>query len=228
VLYNCGHPKNSVLTPELVNAETGAFLHRFQWLDDEEVGAVSEVWNWLEGWSCPLEDGRAPNVVHYTRGGPWFDNWQDVSYAAEWLAEEQAFQRSGGMDVWNILDFWFEETGPKLWYTSDAVFDKEVRERFGDLHARAVFGEMRDWRTTPWGALAEILLLDQFSRNIHRGGARVFANDAMALEAHREAMAKGFDRRLTPDQRKFLYLPLQRSKDVAHQAEAVALLGALG
>jgi uncharacterized protein (DUF924 family) len=228
VLYNCGHPKNRVLTPEVVSAETGAFLHRFQWLEDDELGAVSETWNWLDGWSRPPENGRAPNVVHYTRGGPWFDNWQHVSYAAEWLDEEKAFEREGGVDLWNILDFWFEEIDPKLWYAGGADFDKEIRERFGDLHARAVRGEMRAWRATPWGALAEILLLDQFSRNIHRGGAGAFANDEMALEAHREAMANGFDRRLTPDQRKFLYLPLQHSEDVAHQAEAVALIQALG
>lgn len=228
VLYNCGHPKNRALSPEKVSAETGAFLHRFQWLEDDELGAVAETWNWLEGWSQPPEDGYPPNVVHYTRGGPWFDNWQDVSYAAEWLAEEEAFQREGGVDVWNILDFWFEEANPKLWHAKDVVFDREVRERFVDLHARAVLGEMRGWRMTPWGALAEILLLDQFSRNIHRGGAGAVASDAMALEAHRESMAKGFDRLLTPEQRKFLYLPLQHSEDLAHQAEAVALLQALG
>jgi lipopolysaccharide biosynthesis glycosyltransferase len=89
VLYNCGHPKNRILTPELVNRETGSFLHRFQWLDDAEIGAVPETWNWLEGWNEKPETGH-PNVVHYTRGGPWFDAWRYVDYASLWLAEERA------------------------------------------------------------------------------------------------------------------------------------------
>lgn len=89
VLYNCAHPANRVLTPDVVNRESGAFLHRFQWLDDDLIGAVPETWNWLEGWCEPPPKGH-PNVVHYTRGGPWFDEWQDVAYADLWLAEEKA------------------------------------------------------------------------------------------------------------------------------------------
>lgn len=91
VLYNCGHPANAALTPELVNRETGSFLHRFQWLNDELIGAVPLTWNWLEGWSDPPVEGH-PNVVHFTRGGPWFDNWQDVDYADLWLAEARAVE----------------------------------------------------------------------------------------------------------------------------------------
>jgi len=89
VLYNCGHAANAALTPELVNRETGSFLHRFQWLDDALIGALPETWNWLEGW-CSKPDDGAPNVVHFTRGGPWFDEWRDVEFADSWLAEERA------------------------------------------------------------------------------------------------------------------------------------------
>lgn len=89
VLYNCGHEANRLLTPDLVNRESGAFLHRFQWLEDELIGAVPETWNWLEGWCAKPAEGH-PNVVHYTRGGPWFDEWQNVDYADLWLAEEKA------------------------------------------------------------------------------------------------------------------------------------------
>lgn len=89
VLYNCGHEANRVLTPDLVNRESGAFLHRFQWLSDDLIGEIPETWNWLEGW-CAKPDVGHPNVVHYTRGGPWFDDWQDVDYADLWLAEEKA------------------------------------------------------------------------------------------------------------------------------------------
>ncbi len=91
VLYNCGHPDNAALTPELINAETGSYLHRFQWLDDDAIGVVPETWNWLEGWSARPATGH-PSVVHFTRGGPWFDNWNDVDYADLWLAEERALR----------------------------------------------------------------------------------------------------------------------------------------
>ncbi len=95
VAYNCGHPANAALSVEAVNARTGAYLHRFQWLEDDLIGALDETWNWLEGWSQKPKSG-APNVVHYTRGGPWFENWQDVDYAKEWLGEQEAFLMSLG------------------------------------------------------------------------------------------------------------------------------------
>ena len=92
VLYNCGHPANRALTPAVVNRESGAFLHRFQWLPDELIGALPERWNWLEGWSRPPETGL-PGAVHYTRGGPWFAEWQDVAYGDLWRAERAAYER---------------------------------------------------------------------------------------------------------------------------------------
>ncbi len=88
MLLNCGHPATRRLTPAVVNAESGAFLHRFQWAADAEIGALPLGWNWLEGWNEPPADG-VPEVVHYTRGGPWFPEWQDVGYAGLWLAECQ-------------------------------------------------------------------------------------------------------------------------------------------
>lgn len=94
ILYNCGHPSNKALTPEVVNRETGSFLHRFSWLKDEEIGAIPETWNWLEGW-CAKPTGGHPNVVHYTRGGPWFDDWQDVDYGDLWLKEAAALKAAG-------------------------------------------------------------------------------------------------------------------------------------
>jgi hypothetical protein len=86
VLYNCGHPANRALTPALVNSESGAFLHQFRWLEDSLIGAVPETWNWLEGWSAAPANGR-PSAVHYTRGGPWFDAWQNVTHGDLWLNE---------------------------------------------------------------------------------------------------------------------------------------------
>jgi len=93
VLYNCGHPANRVLSPTLVNSESGAFLHRFQWLTDDTIGSIPETWNWLEGWSEPPMKGP-PNAIHYTRGGPWFEEWQDVAFSKLWLAEERAFEET--------------------------------------------------------------------------------------------------------------------------------------
>jgi lipopolysaccharide biosynthesis glycosyltransferase len=90
ILWNCGHPSNAVLSPEMVNRETGSFLHRFLWLADEEIGALPETWNWLEGWSA--KPAGHPKVIHYTRGGPWFDRWQDVDYAELWLREAAAMK----------------------------------------------------------------------------------------------------------------------------------------
>ncbi|MBI3252529.1 MAG: glycosyltransferase [Candidatus Omnitrophica bacterium] len=86
VLWNCAYPSNGVLTPEAVNRETGAFLHRFQWLKDSEIGALPETWNWLEGWSRAVPD-EIPKAIHFTRGGPWFDKWKHVKFGELWQAE---------------------------------------------------------------------------------------------------------------------------------------------
>jgi hypothetical protein len=94
MLFNCGHPANAALTPEVVNRETGAFLHRFQWLTDDQIGSLDTGWNWLEGW-YPKPAKGYPQAVHYTRGGPWFENYQDVDYAQEWRDAAAEVQRLG-------------------------------------------------------------------------------------------------------------------------------------
>jgi hypothetical protein len=86
MLFNCDHPAVRKLTPELVNAQTGAYLHRLQWLADDEIGALPEEWNWLEGWSRRPVSGT-PKAVHFTRGGPWFEQWRNVDYGDLWLEE---------------------------------------------------------------------------------------------------------------------------------------------
>jgi len=95
VLYNCAHPANRALNIEMINKETGLFLHRFHWLTDDLIGEFSHEYNWLEGWYKEPEDGT-PKIIHYTRGGPWFykDNypqWHDVDYADEWLGEREKY-----------------------------------------------------------------------------------------------------------------------------------------
>ena len=93
ILFNCEHPSNLKLTPELVNSETGAFLHQFKWLKDNEIGSLDERWNWLEGWTSNYNAG-SPFAVHYTRGGPWFSEWQDVEFAKEWTDERDEYLKN--------------------------------------------------------------------------------------------------------------------------------------
>lgn len=92
MLFNCDHPAVQSLTPEVVNRESGAYLHRMQWVADEDIGALPVEWNWLEGWNEKPASGT-PKAVHFTRGGPWFKEWQDVDYGELWLAERAAMER---------------------------------------------------------------------------------------------------------------------------------------
>ncbi|XP_008785122.1 protein CDI-like [Phoenix dactylifera] len=90
VLYNCGHPKNrAALTPEAVSTQTGAFLHRFTWLDDAEIGEIPFVWNFLVGHNNvdPNDPTTFPKAIHYTTGGPWFERYKDCEFAELWLQE---------------------------------------------------------------------------------------------------------------------------------------------
>ncbi|XP_044357130.1 uncharacterized protein [Triticum aestivum] len=92
VLYNCAHPKNvAALTPDAVSTKTGAFLHRFSWLDDDEIGEVPFVWNFLVGHNRvdPDDPATQPKALHYTCGGPWFDRYRDCEFADLWIKEAE-------------------------------------------------------------------------------------------------------------------------------------------
>ncbi|HXH73153.1 MAG TPA: DUF924 family protein [Mariprofundaceae bacterium] len=132
----------------------------------------------------------------------------------------------GAIDA--VLGFWFEETEPCQWWQRDAAFDAEVRKRFGELHARAVRGELFGWRSTAAGRLAEIIVLDQFSRNLYRDRPEAFAADDMALTLAQEAVALGVDRDLEPVQRAFLCLPYMHSELPRIHEEAVRLFSQPG
>ena len=90
ILYNCSHHSTKQLTVEKVNNETGAYLHQFKWCEDNEIGSLDERWNWLEGWTSG-HNKDAPYAVHFTRGGPWFSEWQDVEFAKEWFEERDEY-----------------------------------------------------------------------------------------------------------------------------------------
>ncbi len=127
-----------------------------------------------------------------------------------------------------ILTFWFVETSPKQWWKVDPRFDATVRERFSALHRSAFLGELWEWRQQARGRLAEIIVLDQFPRNMYRGTAQAFASDPMALALAQEAVASGHDQALPPKERAFLYMPYQHSESRAVHVESERLFAALG
>ena len=117
-----------------------------------------------------------------------------------------------------VLQFWFEETSPAQWWTVDVEFDRVIADRFSELFGRATRSELFKWRAEPKGRLAEIIVLDQFSRNMHRGNALSYANDSMALALAQEAVAAKADLALPPEERAFLYLPYMHSESrVIHE-----------
>lgn len=123
----------------------------------------------------------------------------------------------------DILKFWFEELAPAQWWKKDLAFDSMIAERFGTLHAQAVRCELYPWRRTAKGRLAEIIILDQFSRNMFRDTAQAFSADALALALAQEAVASGADSALTPVQRSFLYMPYMHSESALIHEQAVDL-----
>jgi uncharacterized protein (DUF924 family) len=121
-----------------------------------------------------------------------------------------------------IIAFW-REAGPEKWFNKDEAFDTAIRERFLDTHLAAARGELSGWESTPEGAYALLLLLDQFPRNLFRGSAQAFATDEQALGIAERAITKGFDKRFEGAERRFFYLPHMHAEDLAHQERCVAL-----
>lgn len=122
-----------------------------------------------------------------------------------------------------ILGFWFEETEPSQWWKKDEDFDRSLIQRFSDIHAKAARCELFDWRVTPRGRLAEIIVLDQFSRNMFRGSPLAFVNDCLALALAQEAVSAKADETLSPVQRSFLYMPYMHSESLKIHEIAVDL-----
>ncbi len=138
--------------------------------------------------------------------------------------------------VEELLSFWFGDGDDdavvaaeqsSLWWKHDAATDREVRERFGALAARAAAGDLDGWADTPRGLLALVLLLDQLPRMVHRGTPRAFATDRTARALTRAALARRYERQLRPIEQLFLLLPLEHSETLADQEEAVERFRAL-
>lgn len=127
----------------------------------------------------------------------------------------------------DVLDFWFAEHGPEDWFAGGEAFDDKCRDRLFEVYQRAIRSELWAWRETVEGRLAEIILLDQLSRQLNRGSAKAFASDTMALSLAQEAVAQGLDNDLTDHQKLFLYLPYQHAESLLVQEESLRLNGAL-
>lgn len=132
------------------------------------------------------------------------------------------------MQAEEIIRFWFQEIEPSQWFRADPVFDELVRNRFQGLHEQAARGELWTWRERPAGALAEIIILDQFSRNMFRGSADAYAWDPLALALAQEAVGKALDRQLQGKQRAFLYMPYMHSEAKEVHQQAVMLFSQPG
>lgn len=122
-----------------------------------------------------------------------------------------------------VIRFWFEELGPRDWWKKNPELDEHIAKRFMTTHQAAIACELHPWRATAIGRLAEVIVLDQFSRNIHRDTRLAFANDPLALALSQEAIARAADEELSPMQRSFLYMPFMHSESAAIHEWALAL-----
>ena len=125
----------------------------------------------------------------------------------------------------DILKFWLEECTPKDWYVANPALDATIITRFQAVWDMAMAGGLTDWPTTPHGALAFLILTDQFPRNMFRGQAKAFATDALALKTAKTAIAQGLDLEIEGLSRQFFYLPFEHSESLVDQDRAVDLIG---
>lgn len=126
-----------------------------------------------------------------------------------------------------IVSFW-QKAGPDRWFNKDIAFDNEIRDRFLDTYEAAAAGKLAEWEQSAHGALALLILLDQFPRNMFRGDARAFATDPLARAITAGAIIRGFDSQVPKDLRGFFYLPFEHSEDLADQERCIALNKAAG
>ncbi|HZP69978.1 MAG TPA: DUF924 family protein [Pseudolabrys sp.] len=127
----------------------------------------------------------------------------------------------------DVVSFW-QEAGPDRWFDKDPAFDAEIRARFLATHEAAAAGQLSEWEQTAHGALALLILLDQFPRNMFRGEARAFATDPLARAIAAGAIIRGFDSQVPKQLRNFFYLPFEHSEDLADQERCIALNKAAG
>ena len=132
------------------------------------------------------------------------------------------------MSYQEVLNFWFKEIEPANWWVKDSAFDNSITEKFLSIHNAAKHCELAPWRETAHGRLAEIIVLDQFSRNMYRDTPQAFACDGIALVLAQEAIAAGTDKALKPVEKSFLYMPFMHSESLVIHEKALALYQANG
>ena len=132
------------------------------------------------------------------------------------------------MNYQDILDFWFSPETQPNWFAKSDQFDQSLKEKFGDILEQASRAELWSWRKNADGRLAEIIVLDQFSRNIFRDTPRAFAQDSLALALTQEAISQDLDKQLSPEQRSFLYMPFMHSESQLIHEFALKLFQRLG
>lgn len=132
------------------------------------------------------------------------------------------------MNYQEIIQFWFDDTEPQQWFQTDIAFDKKIKSKFSSIHTQVSLGETYTWRKTIAGRLAEVIVLDQFSRNLFRGAARAFSYDGMALILAQEAIASGELNQLPTLQRAFIYMPFMHSESLLIHREALKLFSEAG
>ena len=132
------------------------------------------------------------------------------------------------MNYQDILDFWFSPETQPNWFVKSDQFDQSLKEKFSDILEQASRAELWSWRKNADGRLAEILVLDQFSRNIFRDSPRAFAQDSLALALAQEAISQDLDKQLSPEQRSFLYMPFMHSESKLIHEFALKLFQRLG
>ena len=119
----------------------------------------------------------------------------------------------------DVIHFWFVTHGMDDWFGGKPEFDVALAAEFAETHPRVALGEAWEWRATPEGRLAEIIVLDQFSRQLHRGTAEAFAQDKMAVALAQEAIAAGADKAIAMDRRMFLFMPFMHAESLVIQEE---------
>jgi uncharacterized protein (DUF924 family) len=132
------------------------------------------------------------------------------------------------MSAERVLSFWFNEIDPSNWFKNDPHFDEQVKALFQGTYSEALAGSTASWRKTAKGRLAEVIVLDQFGRNIFRNTAQAFAGDELALNLAREAVRMGEDEMLSPKEKAFLYMPYMHSESKKMHQEAVKLFSQKG
>ena len=157
ILWNCSHPSNKKVTPDLVNTETGQYLHRFNWLKNEEIGELSHHWNWLVNHYHEPKDG-SPHVIHYTEGGPWFDNYKHCEYGYHWemIRNEMVIANTSPplphkyanlpLEINNIIDKMIEyrmDSNNEYYKTTRDELIKEIDTNLSPKRVYAVDSEFR-------------------------------------------------------------------------------------